>query len=84
MSNEHVMMELINASGKLVLLDKLLPKLKQEGHKVLIFSQMTRVLDILEDFSRFRGYKFERLDGGIRGDLRYVCSNLGHSASRGG
>lgn len=41
---------MIQASGKFVLLDKLLPKLKQSGHKVLIFSQMIRVLDILEDY----------------------------------
>ena len=41
---------MINAAGKLVLLDKLLPKLKQGGHKVLVFSQMIRVLDILEDY----------------------------------
>lgn len=34
---------LIQASGKLVLIDKLLPKLRQDGHKVLIFSQMVRV-----------------------------------------
>lgn len=41
---------LVQASGKMVLVDKLLPKLLQDGHKVLIFSQMVRVLDILEEF----------------------------------
>ena len=41
---------MIQASGKLVLVDKLLPKLKADGHKVLIFSQMIRVLDIIEDY----------------------------------
>ena len=41
---------LVQSSGKMVLLDKLLPKLKQNGHKVLVFSQMIRVLDILEDY----------------------------------
>lgn len=41
---------MVHSSGKLVLLDKLLPKLKQNGHKVLIFSQMIKVLDILEDY----------------------------------
>jgi SNF2 family DNA or RNA helicase len=40
---------LVDSSGKLVLLHKLLPKLKAEGHKVLIFSQMTRLLDLLEE-----------------------------------
>ena len=41
---------MVQASGKLVLTDKLLPKLKADGHKVLIFSQMIRVLDIIEDY----------------------------------
>lgn len=41
---------LIRSAGKLVLLDKLLPRLKAGGHKVLIFSQMVRCLDILEDY----------------------------------
>ena len=51
------------SSGKLQLLDKLLPRLKGGGHRVLIFSQMTRVLDVLEDYSRSRGHSYERLDG---------------------
>ncbi|GCB86367.1 hypothetical protein scyTo_0027012, partial [Scyliorhinus torazame] len=41
---------MIQSAGKLVLIDKLLPKLKSGGHKVLIFSQMVRCLDILEDY----------------------------------
>jgi SNF2 family DNA or RNA helicase len=41
---------MIEASGKLQLLDKLLIKLKADNHRVLIFSQMKRVLDILEDY----------------------------------
>lgn len=57
---------LIESSGKLVLLDKLLPSLQSEGHKVLIFSQMVRVLNILEDFLKYRGYLYERLDGTSR------------------
>lgn len=61
---------LIESSGKLVLIDKLLPRLKEEGHKILIFSQMVRVLDILEDYMNYRSYKYERLDGGIRGPER--------------
>jgi len=61
---------LIESSGKLVLIDKLLPKLKAGGHKVLIFSQMVRVLDILEDYLNYRGYKHERIDGSVRGNDR--------------
>lgn len=41
---------LIESSGKLVLIDKLLPRLKEEGHKLLIFSQMVRVIDILQEY----------------------------------
>jgi hypothetical protein len=45
------MKALIDSSGKMVLLHKLLPKLKAEGHKVLIFSQMTKLLDLLEKYA---------------------------------
>jgi SWI/SNF-related matrix-associated actin-dependent regulator of chromatin subfamily A member 5 len=54
---------LVDNSGKMVLLDKLLPKLQRDGDRVLIFSQMTRILDILEDYCMWRGYKHCRLDG---------------------
>lgn len=60
----------ISASGKLVLLDKLLPKLKEEGHRILIFSQMQRVLDILEEYIQHKFYKYERLDGSVTGNDR--------------
>ncbi len=50
-------------AGKMVLLDKLLPKLQSQGSRVLIFSQMTRVLDILEDYFIYKGYDFCRIDG---------------------
>merc|ERR1712083_1245352 len=58
------------ACGKLVLLSKMLRKLKAEGHRVLIFSQMTKLLDLLEDFLEGEHYKYERIDGGITGTLR--------------
>merc|ERR1712226_610651 len=58
------------ASGKLVLLAKMLAKLKETGHRVLIFSQMTKMLDLLEDFLDGCGYKYERIDGSITGNLR--------------
>jgi chromodomain-helicase-DNA-binding protein 4 len=61
---------LIKASGKFVLLQKMLHNLKQEGHRVLIFSQMTRMLDILEDLCENEGYGYERIDGSITGGLR--------------
>ncbi|KAG7386000.1 hypothetical protein PHYPSEUDO_000855 [Phytophthora pseudosyringae] len=49
--------------GKMVLMDRLLKKLKQRGSRVLIFTQMTRVLDIMEDFCRMRQYEYCRIDG---------------------
>ena len=51
----------IQTSGKMVLLDKLLPKLREEGHKVLIFSQMVKMLDFLGEYCDFRNFKYERL-----------------------
>lgn len=58
------------AAGKLVLLSKMLRILKEQGHRVLIFSQMTKMLDILEDFLDGEGYKYERIDGAITGSQR--------------
>eukprot|EP01127_Copromyxa_protea_P016450 TRINITY_DN4889_c0_g2_i1.p1 TRINITY_DN4889_c0_g2~~TRINITY_DN4889_c0_g2_i1.p1 ORF type:complete len:1099 (-),score=234.97 TRINITY_DN4889_c0_g2_i1:59-3355(-) len=63
---------LVENSGKLVVLDKLLEKFKKDGQKVLIFCQMTRMLDILQDYLHFRNYTYERLDGSVRGEERYV------------
>lgn len=67
---ENMHNQLVACSGKMVLLDKLLPRLKSEGHKVLIFSQMVRVLDLVEDYMRFVGYSYERLDGSKRASER--------------
>jgi len=61
---------LLRGSGKLLLLDKLLVRLKETGHRVLIFSQMVRMLDILADYLELRRFPFQRLDGGIKGELR--------------
>jgi hypothetical protein len=61
---------LIKVSSKLLLVDKLLKKLRENHHKVLIFSQMVRVLNILEDYLQYRNYPYVRLDGTIRGDER--------------
>ncbi|KAH8927151.1 hypothetical protein BT69DRAFT_1238228, partial [Atractiella rhizophila] len=64
------MKNLVVNSGKMILLDKLLQRCKQDGHRVLIFSQMVRMLDILSDYLRMRGYQFQRLDGSTPADLR--------------
>lgn len=60
----------IKNCGKLTLLDRLLPRFKENGHRVLIFSQMTRVLDILEDYCTMRQYNFCRIDGQTDGEWR--------------
>lgn len=61
---------LVQNSAKLTLLDKLLSRLKEGGHRVLIFSQMTRVLDVLEDYCTMRQYRFCRIDGQTDGESR--------------
>ncbi|XDV33944.1 hypothetical protein PO909_004177 [Leuciscus waleckii] len=61
---------LTKSAGKLLLLHKMLRKLKDGGHRVLIFSQMTKMLDLLEDFLENEGYKYERIDGSITGGMR--------------
>uniref|UniRef100_A0A9J8CTF3 Proliferation-associated SNF2-like protein n=1 Tax=Cyprinus carpio carpio TaxID=630221 RepID=A0A9J8CTF3_CYPCA len=57
--------QLVEASGKFLILDRMLPALKKRGHKVLIFSQMTSILDILMDYCYLRGYEYSRLDGSM-------------------
>jgi SWI/SNF-related matrix-associated actin-dependent regulator of chromatin subfamily A member 5 len=54
---------LFESCGKMVLLDKLLRRMKVLGHRVLIFSQMTRMIDILEDYFLSMGYLYCRIDG---------------------
>lgn len=51
-------------------MQKMLRKLKDDGHRVLIFSQMTKMLDIMEDLCENEGYRYERIDGSITGQLR--------------
>jgi ATP-dependent DNA helicase len=57
--------ELVAQCGKLKLLDRLLKHLKDRGHKVLVFSQMTKVLDILEYYLGERGHNPCRIDGSV-------------------
>ncbi|KAG7523444.1 chromodomain-helicase-DNA-binding protein 2 isoform X1 [Solea senegalensis] len=66
---EHLQ-NLVRGSGKLVLLDKLLTRLRERGSRVLIFSQMVRMLDILAEYLANKRYTFQRLDGSIKGEIR--------------
>eukprot|EP00743_Colponemidia_sp_Colp-15_P009048 GILK01009873.1.p1 GENE.GILK01009873.1~~GILK01009873.1.p1 ORF type:complete len:1268 (+),score=334.16 GILK01009873.1:244-3804(+) len=65
--------KMTDASGKMVLLSKLLPKLKDENHKVLVFSQFTKMLDLLEEWVSDMGYIYERLDGAVQGNQRQAA-----------
>ncbi|PSN55247.1 Lymphoid-specific helicase, partial [Blattella germanica] len=58
--------ELVNKSGKLLVLDAMLAKLKKRGHKVLLFSTFTTLLDLLEDYLIMRDYNYVRLDGAVK------------------
>ncbi|KNZ49876.1 chromodomain-helicase-DNA-binding protein 1 [Puccinia sorghi] len=75
-SKEAALRGVVVNSGKMILLDKLLTRLKAEGHRVLIFSQMVRMLDIMSDYMSYRGYIFQRLDGTVPSEERRKA--IGH------
>ncbi|KAI9364230.1 P-loop containing nucleoside triphosphate hydrolase protein [Pilaira anomala] len=60
--------------GKLQKLDKLLRKLAAGGHRALIFTQMTRVLDVLETFLNMHGHRYLRLDGATKVEQRQILT----------
>ncbi|CAI0559889.1 unnamed protein product [Linum tenue] len=62
--------EITRASGKFELLDRLLPKLRATGHRILLFSQMTKLMNILEIYLRLHGYMYLRLDGTTKTEER--------------
>ena len=64
---------LITSSGKMMLLDQLLTKLKKDNHRVLIFSQMVKMLDILGEYLSYRNYRYQRLDGTIAAGPRRMA-----------
>jgi len=70
--NYYINSDFIRVSGKFEILDRILPKLKKTGHRVLIFSQMTEVLKLLEDLMTFMDLKYLKLDGATKSELRQV------------
>ncbi|CAN1129376.1 Probable ATP-dependent DNA helicase CHR12 [Linum perenne] len=62
--------EITRASGKFEMLDRLLPKLRATGHRILLFSQMTKLMNILEIYLRLHGYMYLRLDGTTKTEER--------------
>jgi len=69
LGTEHPQL-LVRASGKFALLDRMLERLHRDGHQVLIFSQMTKVLNVIEDYLRFREWNYCRIDGSTHIDDR--------------
>ncbi|XP_022175551.1 lymphocyte-specific helicase-like [Myzus persicae] len=66
---------IVKASGKFLILDAMLSKLKLLGHKVLLFSTMTQLLDLIEEFLIFRSYEYTRLDGSMKIATRVEAIN---------
>uniref|UniRef100_A0A2C9UD31 CHD3-type chromatin-remodeling factor PICKLE n=1 Tax=Manihot esculenta TaxID=3983 RepID=A0A2C9UD31_MANES len=64
--------QLVESSGKLQLLDKLMVKLKEQGHRVLIYSQFQHMLDLLEDYLTYKKWQYERIDGRVGGAERQI------------
>lgn len=62
--------DMVRTSGKFELLDRMLPKLKAAGHRVLMFSQMTQLMTILEKFFELKKFPYLRLDGSTMSDDR--------------
>ena len=74
-STNQPLRDIIMNSGKMILLDKLLVRLKETGHRVLIFSQMVTMLDILQDYLEMKKYLFQRLDGSTPAEERKRAIN---------
>lgn len=70
---EDRLKSLVTSSGKMMLLDQLLTKLKKDNHRVLIFSQMVKMLNILSEYMSLRGYQYQRLDGNIAAGARRLA-----------
>ncbi|CAN4076911.1 unnamed protein product [Withania somnifera] len=64
--------QLLESSGKLQLLDKMMVRLKEQGHRVLIYSQFQHMLDLLEDYCNYRKWQYERIDGKVGGAERQI------------
>ena len=61
---------IVSASGKFELIDRILPKLLHFRHRVLIFTQMTHLMDIMQCYFQFRGIRYLRLDGSTKAEDR--------------
>ncbi|KAJ4823533.1 hypothetical protein Tsubulata_048213, partial [Turnera subulata] len=73
---KHFLPPIVRLCGKLEMLDRLLPKLKATDHRVLFFSTMTRLLDVMEDYLHWKQYRYLRLDGHTSGGDRGALIDL--------
>merc|ERR1711997_104841 len=73
--------DIYRSSGKFELIDRILPKMKESGHRILMFCQMTQCMTIIEDYFNFKGYKFLRLDGMTKSDDRAEMLKLFNQSS---
>ncbi|XP_019438781.1 PREDICTED: CHD3-type chromatin-remodeling factor PICKLE-like [Lupinus angustifolius] len=69
---KEAFIHLLESSGKLQLLDKIMVKLKEQGHRVLIYSQFQHMLDLLEDYCSYKTWHYERIDGKVGGAERQI------------
>ncbi|XP_050216353.1 CHD3-type chromatin-remodeling factor PICKLE [Mercurialis annua] len=70
--SDEAFRQLIESSGKLQLLDKMMVRLKEQGHRVLIYSQFQHMLDLLEDYCAYKKWQYERIDGKVGGAERQI------------
>lgn len=78
-SDDFLMSNISKCSGKFELLDRILPKLTSNGHKILIFSQMTQLMDIMQYYFNIKGLRHLRLDGTTKADDRGTWTHLFNS-----
>ncbi|XP_008438779.2 chromatin structure-remodeling complex protein SYD isoform X1 [Cucumis melo] len=73
---KHYLPPIVRLCGKLEMLDRILPKLKATDHRVLFFSTMTRLLDVMEEYLQWKQYRYLRLDGHTSGGDRGALIEL--------
>ncbi len=67
---EKVDDNIFRSSGKFELLDRILPKLIRARHRILMFCQMTNLMNIMQLYFEFKGFRYLRLDGNTKADER--------------
>ncbi|KAL3796209.1 hypothetical protein ACHAWO_010489 [Cyclotella atomus] len=72
-SSQNLHVDCTDSLVNAVLLGKLLPRFKADGHRVLLFSQFKNMLDIIQEYFSLRGFNFERIDGNISGQKQQAA-----------